>query len=84
MEKTIRESLVELVEREKAERRIAPELPAEIIVLVMGALGDGLFLKRAIDPDFDPKPIIPAMMTMISALLAPVPASEHETKWKKS
>jgi hypothetical protein len=47
----------------------------------MGALGDGLFLRRSLDPGFDPKSIIPAMMIMIEALLAPVPrSSSAETR----
>ena len=50
----------------------------ETIVRTMGALGDGLFFKRAIDPDFDPMSLIPAMMTMISALLAPLPRGQAE------
>jgi len=84
MDRIVRESLVELIEREKERGWIAPQLPADTIVRAMGALGDGLFLKRAIDPDFDPKPIIPAMMTMISALLAPASPPEPVAKRKKS
>ncbi len=71
MDKIVRTSLVELLNREKELGRISPAVPVETIVRTMGALGDGLFIKRAIDPDFDPQPLIPAMMTMISALLAP-------------
>ncbi len=84
MDSIVRASLTELLEREREQGRIAPEVPLETIVHAMEAFGDGLFLKRAIDPDFDPKPIIPAMMTMISALLAPVAPSEPATKRKKS
>ena len=71
MDKIVRTSFVELLNREKELGRISPAVPVETIVRTMGALGDGLFIKRAIDPDFDPQPLIPAMMTMISALLAP-------------
>lgn len=84
MDRIVRQSLAELLEREKHAGRIAPEVPAESIVRVMGALGEGLFLKRAIDPDFDPKPLIPAMMTMMSALLAPVSPSQPETTDERS
>jgi AcrR family transcriptional regulator len=71
MDRMVCEGLASLLEREKERGRIAPELPAETIVRAMCALGDGLFLKRAADPHFDPRPIIPVMMTMISALLLP-------------
>ncbi len=71
----VRESLVNLLERERDQGRIKPTAPIEVIVRAMTALGDGLFLRRSLDPHFDPKPIIPAMMTMIEALLAPATRS---------
>ncbi len=64
-------SFVHILEREKDQGRIKPKVSIEIIVRAMGALGDGLFLRRSLDPHFDPKSIIPAMMTMIEALLEP-------------
>jgi len=73
IDEAVSESLVHLLERERDQGRIKPKVPIEIIVRAMGALGDGLFLRRALDPHFDPKSIIPAMMTMIEALLVPVP-----------
>src|SRR5271166_5266869 len=75
-EQIIGRAIVALIEKEAAAGRFVPALPAATIVQAMFALGDGLFLKRALDPDFDPKPIIPAMMMMISALLQPVPRDE--------
>jgi AcrR family transcriptional regulator len=65
----VRASLVQLLQREEERGRIEPELPLEIIVRAMSALGDGLFLQRALDSSFDPKPIIPAMTAMVAALL---------------
>src|SRR5579871_4776486 len=53
----IRDRLVELFKRETAEGRIAPGYPVELIVRAMSALGDGLFMHRALDEDFDPEPI---------------------------
>ena len=79
-DKAVSESLVQLLERERNQGRIAPKVPLEIIVRAMGALGDGLFLRRTLDPHFDPKSIIPAMMTMIEALLAPVTVSNPGEK----
>jgi AcrR family transcriptional regulator len=83
MDRIVRESLAALLEREKERGRIAPELPTEIIVRAMCALGDGLFLKRAADPHFDPRPIIPVMMTMISALLRPQSSSKPSPGQKR-
>ncbi len=84
MDRVVHSILAALIEREKKCGRIAPELPAETVARAMGALGDGLFLKRAADSDFDPKRIIPAVMTMISALLTPVSPSEPEERRKDS
>ena len=83
-DKAVSESLIHLLERERDQGRINPKLPIEIIVRSMTALGDGLFLRRSLDPHFDPKSIIPAMMTMIEALLAPVPRSSAGGKNRKA
>jgi HlyD family secretion protein len=83
MDRIVCESLSALLEREQERGRIAPELPVEVIVRAMGALGDGLFLKRAADPHFDPRPIIPVMMTMISALLRPRRAPSKAVSGRK-
>ncbi len=83
IDKTVSASLVHLLERERDQGRIEPRVPIEIIVRAMGALGDGLFLRRTLDPNFDPKSIIPAMMTMIGALLAPLPVPDSGEKTGK-
>jgi len=77
-------SLIHILERERDQGRINPKAPIDIIVRAMGALGDGLFLRRSLDPHFDPKSIIPAMMTMIEALLAPVPLASPAEKNRKA
>ena len=77
-------SLIHILERERDQGRINPKAPIDIIVRAMGALGDGLFLRRSLDPHFDPKSIIPAMMTMIEALLAPVPHASPAEKNRKA
>ena len=84
IDKAVNEGLVQLLERERDQGRIKPKVPLEIIVRAMGALGDGLFLRRSLDPHFDPKSIIPAMMTMIEALLAPVPLASPDEKNRKA
>lgn len=77
MDGAVSASLVELIERERDRGRIEPRVPVEIAVQAMSALGDGLFMRRVLDPHFDPKSIIPAMMAMIGALLAPAPGSKR-------
>ena len=84
IDKAVNEGFIELLERERDQGRIKPKMPLEIIVGAMGALGDGLFLRRSLDPHFDPKSLIPAMMTMIEALLAPVPLASPDEKNRKA
>jgi AcrR family transcriptional regulator len=79
----IRGSLAELLAREKAKGRIDPRFPIDVIVRAMSALGDGLFFHRALETDFDPQPILPAMMAMIEALLAPSPEGPAKSPKRK-
>jgi TetR/AcrR family transcriptional regulator, repressor for uid operon len=73
----VRASFVKLLERERERGAVNPRLATDTVVRVMSALGDGLFFNRALDPAADPRPLIPAMMAMVSALLAPVSAKQH-------
>jgi TetR/AcrR family transcriptional regulator, repressor for uid operon len=71
MDKVCREGLCQLLETEVKRGAIRPTVPIEVVVRAMYAFGDGLFLSRSLDPDYDPKQMIPAMMIMVEALLAP-------------
>jgi TetR/AcrR family transcriptional regulator, repressor for uid operon len=84
IDKAVTDSLVQLLEKEREQGRINPRVPVEIVVRAMGALGDGLFLRRTLDPDFDPKSIIPAMMIMIEALLVPSLPSDQDDNRKQN
>ena len=53
----------------KAEGRINPELDIRSLSHVFQIIGDGLFWRRATDPDFDPARTIPAVMHTIQSLL---------------
>lgn len=58
-----------LFERLKAEGRINPELDVLSLTRVFEIIGDGLFWRRATDPNFDAARTIPAVMRTIEALL---------------
>lgn len=76
LDTVVRDGFAELLHRECDRGRINPQFPVETVVRAMSVLGDGLFWHRALDPSFDPAPIIPAMMAMVSALLAPVSSGQ--------
>lgn len=58
-----------LFERLKAEGRINPALDVTALSHVFQVLGDGLFWRRATDPNFDAANLIPAVMQTIELLL---------------
>ncbi len=72
------ESFVQLFERAAAEGRIRPALPPAELARIVCILGDGMFWRRAVDPDFDARSVIPAITAIVSGLLN-VPA-EAETR----
>ena len=74
---SIRQAFAELLDRQRKLGKIELKFPVEVVIRAMAAIGDGLFWHRAVSPDFDPKPIIPAMMAMVSALIAPVQPAEQ-------
>lgn len=52
-----------------AEGRIAPDLDIPTLTKVFSMIGDGLFMRRAIDPNFDADTLVPAVMSLIGKLL---------------
>ncbi len=60
--------------RLKNEGRIAPALDIPTLAKAFMVLGDGLFWRRATDPKFDAKVVLPVVTSMLGGLLNPVPA----------
>ena len=70
------ESFETLFARARAEGRIAPDLDDRMLAQIIALLGDGLFWRRAIDPAFDAKTMMPAVMDIVAKLINPVPGDE--------
>jgi AcrR family transcriptional regulator len=68
----VKKSFEDLFTRLAAEGRIRPKMDVAKLTEVFFVLGDGLFWRRAIDPSFDPKSSIPAVMVTLEGLLNPV------------
>jgi AcrR family transcriptional regulator len=62
-----------LFQRMKDEGRIAPVLEIPVLAKVVSVIGDGLFCRRATDPTFDGRALVPATLQALAALLRPVP-----------
>ncbi len=71
------DSLEQLFRRAEAERRIAPEVDCRTLARLLAVIGDGLFWRRAIDPDFDANAILPVIMSIIGGLLRQEPSHER-------
>lgn len=76
----IRGRFSELFENLIAEGRIAPDIPAETLANIIMVLGDGLYWRRAIHPDFDVAMTLPAALSLVAALLKPVPDARSKQK----
>jgi AcrR family transcriptional regulator len=79
------DSFEALFARAEAEGRIAPTHDARMVAQVLALLGDGMFWRRAIDPSFDGRVVMPVIMELVGALLKPragelpVPATNEAT-----
>jgi TetR/AcrR family transcriptional regulator, repressor for uid operon len=60
-----------LFARAIAEGKIKPELDAKTLAYTIGVIGDGIFWRRAVDPDIDAAKLIPVVTNMIAQLLHP-------------
>jgi TetR/AcrR family transcriptional regulator, repressor for uid operon len=68
----VTESFQDLFQRLKDDGRIAPALDIPTLAKAFCLVGDGMFWRRAVDPAFDGKEMIPAMVALVRQLLNPV------------
>lgn len=73
MDDTVRESLGAILRRAEAEGRIAPAMPIPDLLSAMTAIAEGLFWRRAVDPNFDAVAAGRAFVAMVGAALRPAP-----------
>ena len=56
-----------------------PDLEIPMVAKVFSMIGDGMVMRRATDPDFDARAVMPAVMALVGKLLNPQPvAAEGE------
>lgn len=73
-----RQSFEQLFEKAQKDGRIKSKDDPRLLAEVLSVLGDGLFWRRAVHPDFDVEAVFPALIRMVSAMLEPVDvAAEH-------
>jgi BetI-type transcriptional repressor, C-terminal len=69
-----------LFQRLKDEGRISPVLEIPALAQVFNLMGEGLFWRRAVDPDFDARTVLPAMTYTLRGLLNPTEASVFDQR----
>lgn len=78
-------SLRDLFEQLHQQGRIAPAFDTATLVGLVAVIGDGMMWRRATDPDFKPDQLMPAVMSVVGALINPTglkPAEgEHKEAW---
>jgi TetR/AcrR family transcriptional regulator, repressor for uid operon len=68
----VMQSFHALFQRLKDEGRIAPVLTIPELVQLFMTIGDGLFWRRAVDPEFDARAVLPIMLQVFGSALQPV------------
>ena len=79
-------SFEKLFRRLADEGRIAPNQDIPTLAKVFSVIGDGMFMRRALDPDFDAKTLVPAVMELVGKLLnviEPAAASEKAAETRR-
>jgi AcrR family transcriptional regulator len=82
-DKFILEGFEKLFQKLKDEGRIAPVFDTSTVAKVFMVISDGMFWRRAVDPDFQPQTVMPAVLQLIEELLKPVPAQNNQTQAKR-
>lgn len=61
----------QLLTKARDEGKISPELSPRAAAELLVLFGDGLFWRRAVDPKFDAKAILPVLMGVVAGFLKP-------------
>ncbi len=67
-----RQSFEQLFERASQDGKIKPDEDPKTLAEVVSLIGDGLFWRRAVDPNFDAHKVLPILVRLVSTLLNPV------------
>lgn len=80
VDKYCSDSFEALFQRLKDEGRIAPRVDIPTLAKVFSVLGDGMFWRRAIEPDANMRTVLPVVIEMVGSLLNPTDAATMSVK----
>jgi len=69
VDRVVQDAFRRALERQLAAGRINPAQPLESLVQLLMVIGDGMFQRRATDPDFDAERILASIMAMVRQML---------------
>lgn len=72
LDQSILDNVRHMLAQAEAQGHIAPELGADKVSRLIQLLGDGLCWRRAVEPAFDVRAYLPAILAMIAGLVRPV------------
>ncbi|PPC84901.1 MAG: TetR family transcriptional regulator [Hyphomicrobium sp.] len=72
VDKFCSDSFEALFQRLKDEGRIAPRVDVPTLAKVFNVIGDGLFWRRAIEPNFNAREVLPVVIELVGSLLNPI------------
>jgi TetR/AcrR family transcriptional regulator, repressor for uid operon len=78
VDRFVLDSFEKLFRRLAEQGRIAPDLDIPTVAKLFSMIGDGMCVRRATDPDFDVKTVMPAVMALVGKLLNPQRAAEEK------
>lgn len=73
------DSFRSLFQRLKDEGRIAPTIDIDTLAKVFNVIGDGMFWRRAIEPGFNARAVLPVLVELVASLLNPVELPQRAT-----
>lgn len=74
------DSFEAMFQKLKDEGRIAPLIDIPTLAKVFNVMGDGMFWRRAIEPDFDARTVLPVITQLVGTLMNPVEAAAIDRK----
>ena len=69
-DETVSAALADLLDMAEREGRIKPSMPTKDLAQAMHVIADGLFWRRAVQPDFDAKSAGRVLLTLVAAALS--------------
>ncbi|MFO7296973.1 MAG: TetR/AcrR family transcriptional regulator [Pseudomonadota bacterium] len=72
VDRYVTDSFAQLFAEAQKAGRINPVFPPQLLAQIIVLIGDGLFWRRAVDPDYDAETMLPALVQLVSTLINPV------------